>query len=1056
MLQFKIMGNHYIAQEDALAGEIYHALQEGDTVTLQTEPDNPVDPNAIMVIARGHKVGYVPRTRTADVKPFVDDPRYKFSYQKGGKVAMLKKVNNYRIIPRTVVVSDNVVKFDGVPVSTKAVYNIDGTHIIETEWSYIVSGLKPELYVMLDKTYKILPKKIYVFNEKLEYLDAVSPLQFIGRAIKANSGLKTFQMLGTMWGEFKSKEINSKNGMSLKYDKDNHLVVNFSERQLVARLQLFRQSNLPYIGIVIGGFDLSKVYKFSDGLSPMELRDKVISCLTTLSQRTTLHIVPSSPDNAIKNFIHKFTITGNNTPWYAPKACDKDGEECVLWMKVYHSQKELGLGQGAIRCRAEMQNYLPHSNSILRTRTIAVNQRLFFSMLARRQEIIGRKFGTLKDGTKEEVARSRNAYIMSSNNTKVNIMDCVGNWNNAIDYAEIVHVEGVHNSKQKEYYLKFTVRVVYDKMFTGDKILSYGPEFIKGTVEVNDSVVDPLVDIEGTWDNIKGAPVTIISKNDKYSIIQINPNTVQVVERGPSNAKWDRGFGSNDAYEMMVASNKFPHMAPTIAKLGDPKLKSISAAIKTFLSFKGRGTKVSQEAVRANITAFLRGDKTPFNTNEARYTEVKAFIGNQWKMMQFPLPTKDLLNALANEYDTGRTEHIVVINYLRMIRQYINNGSVNLGRSLENGTTGLVYFIEHAERHLYKAFSRPRLSINSSVKRVLNHMEKILPLTIAVDDKDPMLKGHDSIFVLFSIYPKTNPDQVVVSIVRLMSLRAFKHEFYITTGRMLNVESLGDSILANPDFINLIMQKDCDGDISVIRELPDQKEAKRLYIEAYNRLPRLIAKMNYFFPDRKELWEYEADKAPNPELAVTSEVAVKTMSTAIGIKFMIGMITRQVRKATFAVMKLQAKLNTEKDYNKWRELEVFLMQISKAQQNVIDGLKHDRQMKDAVAVYDFLRFFNRVNFNDNKDKLRKLFNAAPFRSQVWEYLPEVKAELDVHQDAIAWLFGDDMIVHEHDKPGQVIRRMHANFLKTFSNLGDIYYDEVPSMEVVEKVLATIH
>ena len=1058
MLRFKVMGNHYVAQEDALAGEIYRSLKEGDIIRMEAEPDNPADPNAIMVIARGHKIGYVPRTRTADVHPYINDPRYRFVYQKGGYVAMLKKVPAYRTIPRTVTVEGNVTKFDGVPVSKAKVYaihGVEGTHIIETPESYILSGVKDALYVMLDKTYKRIPLKIYVFNENLEYLDAVSPLQFIERAVRANNGLATFKMLGTMWGEFKSDDINARSGLSLRYNDKGKLVVNFKERQLVARLQLFRQSDLPYIGIVVGGFDLNKVYKFVSGKNPLELKNDVMTCLEYLSDKITLRLVPAAPGNAIGNFIHKFHVVSHQTAWYAPKAYDKNGEECVLWMKVYNSQKDLGLGQGAIRCRPEIQDYLIHSTSLIRTRTIAVSREKFFTILTLKNKVRGRRYGTLKDGTPEEKTRDRSLILENSKGERVNIMDCVGTWNSAIDYAEIVNVEGVHNAKQREYYLKFTVEVVYDKLRTGDKILSYGPEFIKGTVVTYEDGIDPLADIEGTWDNIKGAPVKYILKADTYSIIEINPNTIQVVERGPSNARWDSKYGSNDAYELMIISHRFPELAPVIAKLGDPKLKTVAEAMRTFLQFKGRGTKVSQQAAKENILAFERGDMTAFNTDEERYVEIKAYINNQWKWIQFPLPTKRLIEAMANEYDTGMTHHIVVVNYLRMIRQYIDRGRVNLGTGIQDGTTGLKYFLQHAEKQLYKFYSRPRLNIDSSVKRVLNHMERTLLLTVAVDDRDPILQGQEVRYKQYSIYPNTNPDQVVVSIVRAMSLTRFKREFYMTTGRILDIESLGDSVLASPDFVNLLMLKDADGDTVVIRDIEDQKAAKRLYIQAYNQATKIMAKMKYFFPERDELWQVQEPKEMLPDLVVDDKMAIKAMSAAIGTKFMIGMITRQVRKTTFAILQIQAGLDKRKDYKKWRELEVFLMQISKAQQNVIDGLKHERQMAEAVAVYDFLRFFNRVNFNDNKDKLRKLFNEAPFRDKVWEYLPEVKSAIDKHAEAIAWLFGDDMIVHENDKPGQTIRRMHANFLKTFGNLGDIYYDNAPSLEVVDKILASV-
>jgi hypothetical protein len=61
-----------LVQNSPLAGFRYHAaaavwheLRIGDALELAREPDNPHDANAILVLWRGHKLGYVPRQENA-------------------------------------------------------------------------------------------------------------------------------------------------------------------------------------------------------------------------------------------------------------------------------------------------------------------------------------------------------------------------------------------------------------------------------------------------------------------------------------------------------------------------------------------------------------------------------------------------------------------------------------------------------------------------------------------------------------------------------------------------------------------------------------------------------------------------------------------------------------------------------------------------------------------------------------------------------------------------------------------------------------------------------
>lgn len=61
-----------LVQNSPLAGFRYHAaagqwnaLRVGDRLELEREPDNPHDANAVVVLWRGHKLGYVPRRENA-------------------------------------------------------------------------------------------------------------------------------------------------------------------------------------------------------------------------------------------------------------------------------------------------------------------------------------------------------------------------------------------------------------------------------------------------------------------------------------------------------------------------------------------------------------------------------------------------------------------------------------------------------------------------------------------------------------------------------------------------------------------------------------------------------------------------------------------------------------------------------------------------------------------------------------------------------------------------------------------------------------------------------
>jgi len=68
-----------VVQSSPLAGYQYHEaaalwerLQVGDALTLTREPGNIHDANAIAVLWRGHKLGYLPRRENAVVAAEMD------------------------------------------------------------------------------------------------------------------------------------------------------------------------------------------------------------------------------------------------------------------------------------------------------------------------------------------------------------------------------------------------------------------------------------------------------------------------------------------------------------------------------------------------------------------------------------------------------------------------------------------------------------------------------------------------------------------------------------------------------------------------------------------------------------------------------------------------------------------------------------------------------------------------------------------------------------------------------------------------------------------------
>ena len=72
IISVEVHAQQLLVQDSPLAGFRYHAagavwdeLRVGDALELAREPDNPHDANAILVLWRGHKLGYVPRRDNA-------------------------------------------------------------------------------------------------------------------------------------------------------------------------------------------------------------------------------------------------------------------------------------------------------------------------------------------------------------------------------------------------------------------------------------------------------------------------------------------------------------------------------------------------------------------------------------------------------------------------------------------------------------------------------------------------------------------------------------------------------------------------------------------------------------------------------------------------------------------------------------------------------------------------------------------------------------------------------------------------------------------------------
>ncbi len=66
----EIVGVHFRPSE---AKAIHNALQIGERVDLEPEPNNKYDPNAVMVMSEGEHIGYVARQNNYEIADYLND-----------------------------------------------------------------------------------------------------------------------------------------------------------------------------------------------------------------------------------------------------------------------------------------------------------------------------------------------------------------------------------------------------------------------------------------------------------------------------------------------------------------------------------------------------------------------------------------------------------------------------------------------------------------------------------------------------------------------------------------------------------------------------------------------------------------------------------------------------------------------------------------------------------------------------------------------------------------------------------------------------------------------
>ncbi|MEE1877824.1 HIRAN domain-containing protein [Altererythrobacter litoralis] len=72
---FDIVGESYDTKDGTPRQNVLARVDPGDRVTLEREPDNPRDPNAVAVVWKGYDIGYLPREDASTLASALDAGR---------------------------------------------------------------------------------------------------------------------------------------------------------------------------------------------------------------------------------------------------------------------------------------------------------------------------------------------------------------------------------------------------------------------------------------------------------------------------------------------------------------------------------------------------------------------------------------------------------------------------------------------------------------------------------------------------------------------------------------------------------------------------------------------------------------------------------------------------------------------------------------------------------------------------------------------------------------------------------------------------------------------
>ncbi len=933
-----------------------------------------------------------------------------------------------RIIPTMVEIQENVVLLNKVPYRSKNVI-VGDYFVAETKYFFVLGNIRNNrLFKVLDKEYKRLPKAVYVGtfdgDGNLLSVNKETIRDFIVKVLSTRPNNKTINLLAKAWGELKSRELNPLPGMKFDVNKDGHLVTGFKERQISARFQLFRPTEMPYIVATTAGYDLPLGVNQLMNMPPMQRKDRLIALMGAIQAQYKEIIVPSGIGTTLGDVFSKLNVLPEKQPDYT-----NNDPEFKLVAKVWKTQELLGLGKGAIKVRRDLQAMLPNS-SLLRTVTIRVSKETFKRYIEVRDNIC--KIGPIQS-----------FMIKDHRGEKVSLYETGQTVNDAMDkYFSIPRIDLIYNATERGYYVKFYVKYSYHELRTGDKLLSYEDPFLKAVAVIDDRLPEGI-DIECTWDNIKGygykilrpaAPAakaahvsTAQEESQDYVLIEINPLSLYVVERGTSNAKrlnrYD--FNGHDAFEMMVFNELFPELIKEIAKDSDPRLSYLPDAINVFYRFNVIKD-VEIDVVRFIIEAenFLKGNNSLFDDFEGGWVK----IDNK----KFPLPGTNLIMSLANEYDSGISHSIIVRRYLRMLIVFASHNKIIWKKESPNDfrpDINTYKIITGAE--LYKIYKSPKLLAFSSIKRIINHMDKVLTNVVAVADNDPIVKTGPK-YGIASVYPSVHPVQVRQKIVKIVKFSEFKRLFKDSTGKDLLISKLDDAVLMNPDLVNQIFLKDNDGDALALRVPTNQDLIHKIWNKVQKKFNNDIETIK-LINHNTELWDGVPMKKSAGKIIITPEIAHKAMDQGISGKLMIGMITRQARRMQYGLIQLLKNHPEEQII-----IRTAIIQIAKAMQDVIDGLKHEKAVKEASQMYVFMRDFINANWQNEKQRKRayaRFFN-SPITTELRPLLPQLKHIIDSTLTSVKWLFGDSMELDDE------LLTMYKQFNKIFPRISSAYLRSV--------------